>query len=608
VRPVNVSISLLVLLASQIPVLANSVSLTICNAGKVDLDPYLVQGAAVSTTHVKPMQCAILVQSENRMPDGYIGFGLTDAKGQWGGARRLDRVPNGGGPYDPTEGVGAFLERANRSITVKHGAANATIPGLLLFHPPAPPVCITTPTPPASLESRLPIGASQSAVNQARTLDKMNAGRSGPSSTDGTDCSYSFQLTVIPYADSREVGLDSRCDPCTATNGLTPEQEIQAIDAGERFIGQFTQIFGPLGRPAQQMVEGANQEERQLIASRAEIAKGPYQMNWNDLPSFMTSAYNTRGPLMLNRHIILRGTISRVDSSNPATPGAVNIYFQEGSSMGKPMDRLPGEYFVDGYLGTDRTFGMCTFDTTILSEVFGTNFATAMVGKTIELEGEMNRKSCEAAGGVRLLLARQLKVVTPGMAMVNGQKWTAVQTAVVAAQPAPATQPLPASPSPPTQEDAAARLASRAEAVRTRTPPAPTPPARPTAPAPAAAPQRVLARDPIVDNVIQYLKAKLTETQILRTLQNQNRKHELTGEDRARLEDAGASEKLIDALIDPASIGTLPAESPAAGAATARQDAAAQRERVAACQAQANRDFPRDPAARAKALNTCMSK
>jgi len=110
-----------------------------------------------------------------------------------------------------------------------------------------------------------------------------------------------------------------------------------------------------------------------------------------------------------------------------------------------------------------------------------------------------------------------------------------------------------------------------------------------------------------VDNVIQYLKARMTEAQILVVLQGQNKKHELTGADRGRLEDAGASEKLIEALIDPASIGTLPLDRSAAAAA-ARQNVQSQRERLANCQAQANREFPRDAAARAKVLNACMSK
>ena len=81
-RSIRFLIGLLILGAGQVPSLATTVSLTICNGGKVDLDPYLVQGATVSTKHVPPAQCMQLVESTSRMPDGYLGFGFTDAKGQ----------------------------------------------------------------------------------------------------------------------------------------------------------------------------------------------------------------------------------------------------------------------------------------------------------------------------------------------------------------------------------------------------------------------------------------------------------------------------------------------------------------------------------------------
>ena len=51
----------------------------------------------------------------------------------------------------------------------------------------------------------------------------------------------------------------------------------------------------------------------------------------------------------------------------------------------------------------------------------------------------------------------------------------------------------------------------------------------------------------------------------------------LTGADRGELENAGASEKLIDAIIHPASIG--PEVTPEAARAAARESAASQRPR-----------------------------
>jgi len=60
-------------------------------------------------------------------------------------------------------------------------------------------------------------------------------------------------------------------------------------------------------------------------------------------------------------------------------------------------------------------------------------------------------------------------------------------------------------------------------------------------------------------------------------LKQRNRPLNLTGADRGELENAGASEKLIDAMMNPASIGLE--VTPQAAAAAARQDAASQRQR-----------------------------
>ena len=63
----------------------------------------------------------------------------------------------------------------------------------------------------------------------------------------------------------------------------------------------------------------------------------------------------------------------------------------------------------------------------------------------------------------------------------------------------------------------------------------------------------------------------MPEIRILLWLKQQNKPHKLTGDDRGRLENAGASEKLLEAIENPSSIG--PEVTPEAAAA-------AQRERV----------------------------
>jgi hypothetical protein len=111
-------------------------------------------------------------------------------------------------------------------------------------------------------------------------------------------------------------------------------------------------------------------------------------------------------------------------------------------------------------------------------------------------------------------------------------------------------------------------------------------------------------RDPMIDNVISQVKARIPEVQILLMLKQRNRPLALTGADRGRLEDAGASEILIEAMANPASIG--PEVTPEAVATAIRQNAGATRERYAACQAQANRQYPTDRARRAQTLADCI--
>jgi len=202
------------------------------------------------------------------------------------------------------------------------------------------------------------------------------------------------------------------------------------------------------------------------------------------------------------------------------------------------------------------------------------------------MEGELNSGGCGTATGIKVTLARQLKLVTPGMAMAKGQTWVPVLRQPQ--QPAaPAVSATPA-PAPPTAPPAimSPQEAARAAAARpvNRTPAQPAPasvaPARAPAAAPApAAPAAPAAtvRDPLINNVVSLLKAKTPELQIMLMLKRRNRTVNLTGADRGELEDAGASEKLIEAILHPASIG--PEVTPEAAAAAARQNAPSPRGR-----------------------------
>ena len=93
-----------------------------------------------------------------------------------------------------------------------------------------------------------------------------------------------------------------------------------------------------------------------------------------------------------------------------------------------------------------------------------------------------------------------------------------------------------------------------------------------------------------VDNVIQLVKAGMSEGLIIKTLQKQNKPAELTPGDLVKLKNAGVSENIIGVMMDPTSApGAAPA---AAEAAPAAQPAAAPEPTPAAPPAEASAPAP----------------
>src|SRR5690348_18166871 len=86
------------LAAFQLPALADGTSVSVCNGGKAEFDAYLVAAGTTYTKHVKPIECVTLAQSDGQMKPASIGFAFTDPKGQYAGAKRLDRVPEWNSP------------------------------------------------------------------------------------------------------------------------------------------------------------------------------------------------------------------------------------------------------------------------------------------------------------------------------------------------------------------------------------------------------------------------------------------------------------------------------------------------------------------------------
>jgi curli biogenesis system outer membrane secretion channel CsgG len=100
--------------------------------------------------------------------------------------------------------------------------------------------------------------------------------------------------------------------------------------------------------------------------------------------------------------------------------------------------------------------------------------------------------------------------------------------------------------------------------------PAPAPKA-----APKAAPAKAKAAPSQVDSVIESVKAGLSESLIIRTLQRDNKPANLTTADLVKLKNAGVSENIINVMLDPASAPAAaaapaaPAPAPVAAAAPA---------------------------------------
>lgn len=548
------------------------VTLTICNAGKVDVDAYLVRPGSTLTSHIAPAKCGVLEKVEGTAKPGTIGFGFTDVKGQWGGVRRTDVWP---------ESMGGVFAPVKQTLTVKHGAANASIAGLVSYTSAAP-YCAQTQS---ATAPRAP-----STTTAGRIADAV---RGAPLNDGPVVChDQTYSLTVIPYADSHELAFDTHCYPCES-----PEERaaLENMTVSDMDPFNATGRGGPIGQLIGNVMQASLNQDQAERARRNAIAKGPYLMNWKDLASFITSAFggNGRPPLMANRHIVLRGTVARLQLPNPGAQSPwVHVYFKDVDTMEPPVEGLPGDYFIRRYVGKEDAFGICATDPSVFSDIFGANYGAAMVGKTVEMEGEINVGACAQAVGIHVTLTRQVKVVTPGMAMANGQKWAPMpRQAQQPAAPAVSSAPRPPAPNTLTQKEIDRVVAARADARRGNATQAPQPaanpvantvpaatasvaPARVPAPAPAAAPA---VRDPLVNNVISLLKAKLPERQIMLMLKQRNRPLKLNGADRGELEDAGASEKLIEAMTNPASIG--PEVTPQAAAPAARQNAASQPER-----------------------------
>jgi hypothetical protein len=81
-----------------------------------------------------------------------------------------------------------------------------------------------------------------------------------------------------------------------------------------------------------------------------------------------------------------------------------------------------------------------------------------------------------------------------------------------------------------------------------------------------------------VDTIIALVKANVSESLVLKTIQRQNKPYDLTPQDLVKLQQAGVSETIVNAMLDPSSVAAakpVPAAAPAAPAPAPAAPAAA---------------------------------
>jgi len=483
-----------------------SVTFWLCNAGKTDVDVFCSQSGQVTSKHVGSADCVSVAHKEGAMGPGYVGLGFTDVRGQWGAPRRLDLI---------LESDREAFDTANESTTVKRGNANVALPMKLYFHPAEPRCEIFTNTPVAQYPS----------LNPTPTQKARAEAQAAAMATHETICQQlEYTLNVEAYPDTKELAFKKYCDICDkkAEATATPEERAarqQRIAAYNSINNGMVNLGGAAGALWKNVMNLGDKALEDDAKERAAELAPPMRINWKDMTMYLYLAYRQDSRMKpVNHHIIVQGTVQSVTARNA-------------------NNQIYDVYFTDD---TKHQFAFCTARPDILQDVIGSDFASKMVGKNLEVEGYVT-KGCRADGGIQITLARQLHVIGPGQAATVAHVWSPDEN------PIPPTTPAPSNIAP----------ANTGTRPRTAAPTQPAPSAvQPVQPAPAPLappPQATAARgaDPMVETVMRLLRAKTPEPIILETILGQRTPHNLSGADRARLEDAGASERVLDALTNP---------------------------------------------------------
>ena len=134
----------------------------------------------------------------------------------------------------------------------------------------------------------------------------------------------------------------------------------------------------------------------------AQLTPQTQRMDWSDLLTALRKP-GTKIWEKIPRYLIIRGTVSGVEVSKDVDEPIewVDVAFRESPVTDVGPNRRPYS-----------EFNVCASGREIFQSVFGPDFLTSMVGKTIEVEGESQGAFCRGLrGSIRITLAHQVRPV-----------------------------------------------------------------------------------------------------------------------------------------------------------------------------------------------------
>jgi hypothetical protein len=218
-----------------------------------------------------------------------------------------------------------------------------------------------------------------------------------------------YTLNVEAYADTGEITFKKECDLCDqkAEAKLTPEERAareRQEAAVNQVVGGLTGL-GPAGVFFGSVVQREKQDAAEERSARESRLSPTRRMEWSDLLTALRTKPQSVGMwAVIPRNLVMRGTVSSVEVSKDAFQPAiewVDVAFRESPVIDVGPNRRPYS-----------AFNVCTSDRAILQQVFGPDFMTSMIGKTVEIEGETQGAVCRGLmSSIRVTLAHQVRLV-----------------------------------------------------------------------------------------------------------------------------------------------------------------------------------------------------